>query len=118
MNIVKSSDLRKKCSINKYKTPCFVCRKHSIVTQKHHVYSLENLSIHIESRQLSKFIEPPTVCLCPTCHAYVHTLIKNDSLIHSEFFDLTEEEIKRLRDVYMMQFNYLDCFIEWLHNQR
>ena len=114
---VKGSDLRARCKSQKQKVPCYVCRKHSDIVQHHHVYPLKNLSVHITARQLSEFIEPPTIALCPTCHAYIHKLMDNPEFLYSESIDLTELEKNRILDIIDMQNDFLGLLNEWLDKQ-
>lgn len=114
---IKSSDLRKRCSIAKRKTTCFICGKHSLVVQRHHVYPLSDLSVHVTARQLKQCIEPPTVCLCPTCHSYVHKAMNNPELIY-DFTDLSNSEQERVKEILVMQLDFLDQFSKWLDSRR
>lgn len=103
---IKGNELRNLC-------PSYVCGKHSSVTQWHHVLPFEELSFYISAWELEKFIEPPTVPLCPTCHAYVHKAIDNPNRVYDESFELSNEEAERMKKIICMKFNFLKAFCEW-----
>ena len=92
---ITAKDLRKQCHGGGERADCYVCGKHSLVTHKHHILPLEKcakwLDLGIEE------ISIPTVWLCPTCHAYIHVILKRH-----EFYKVLEavsdEEYKRINE--------------------
>jgi hypothetical protein len=58
------------------KKPCEICGMHDSVTVLHHVLSLEEAASLINKRWIDIGTPRETVWLCPTCHTYVHWLLK------------------------------------------
>jgi hypothetical protein len=93
---IKSKDIRKCCSKGEEREPCFVCGKHKLITHSHHIMPLEQcakwMNIGVENVRI------PTIWLCPTCHAYIHYLMRTNSF-YKVIGEVKEEEYKRMCEI-------------------
>ena len=90
--LLKAKDLRK--SHKQKKQPCFICGKHSSITELHHVLSLEDCAAYLNTKAFNT-IEVPTVWLCPNHHAYMHTLYGDGLLVFEDGFNKQEWDLAR-----------------------
>ena len=100
---ITSQELRKRARHPGEREPCYICQEHGKITQAHHICTLKAWATYATAFQI--FEEPPTVWLCPNCHAYVHQSIKNVCrTLDSSIFNA--EQLDRLREVVSANFLY------------
>lgn len=69
---LKASDLRKK-AIGK-KQPCYICSEHELITEQHHVISLNECALLLNRHGKINSFKTPLIWLCPNHHKYIHIL--------------------------------------------
>lgn len=100
MKQLTTNDLRKQCGKHKNRRECFICGKHAKITQAHHAYPLSSAKYFLYL--LGTIKEPPTVWLCPNCHAYYH-LYSAGKLT----FDLTDGFLDKAAEIYEIGMKYI-----------
>ena len=93
---ITARNVRKCCSKSGDREPCFVCGEHKLITQSHHIMPLEDcakwLNLGVENVLI------PTVWLCPSCHAYIHYLMRTHAF--SEVIrEVGEEKYRRMLNI-------------------
>lgn len=102
--LATAKTLRKQCKKHKEKEPCFICGKHSTITECHHVIPLK-ICADIMNEFHKNELTVPTAWLCPNCHAYAHIIFDNPKRPTSDFFnalhkgDVTEEEFEAFEKI-------------------
>ena len=82
MNLKFSSKVMRKM-INDPRKPkegtvCYICKKHSLISELHHVVPIETLAKMFNELDVPiDKISTPIVWLCPNCHAYAHKMLSN-----------------------------------------
>lgn len=93
-----SSDLRRQCAVHRKREPCWICGRHTRITEAHHLVPLKQVAMYVNRYKLTTVKEPPIAWLCPNCHAYLHKFE-----MASEFRDEFEhdDEWHRLCDLFI-----------------
>lgn len=82
------------------KQPCYICGKHGLIAERHHIIPVAELALYIHRSQLSK-VNYLTVWLCPNHHAYWHALEACTSKAGriSIFATMTDDERLKLLEI-------------------
>ncbi len=77
---------------------CYVCEAHRLITELHHVLSLEDCALFLNLMP-DAVIDVPLVWLCPNHHRYIHVFVKDPNAVIPMLSEIEIEKLIELNNI-------------------